>query len=334
MLTAATLLTDDELRRTMPLCSEAKRKLCLPYLQAAMLEFAITSLKRRAAFLPQLAHESAQLRYFEEIASGAAYEGRRDLGNTQPGDGRRYKGRGPIQLTGRANYRLFGQLLGVPLEADPELAATPEVGFRIAALYWQRHGLNQLADALTLTLNRRDEETTKEITRRINGGLNGFADRMIYFRRTVRILSEREDAVSPQNFAEIDGALEEAHEHAQGLRPDLKTTVIAKADDADLQLRAPAASFAPQSSPTDLLDKLPDVDASTVKDKAVAVFDHSKFKLTRVGGYFYAAFEAREFWKLALAALVVLLVAETLFHFRARLSPLARRLFGKVKLDQ
>ena len=72
-----------------------------------------------------------RLRYFEEIASGAAYEGRTDLGNTQPGDGKRYKGRGPIQLTGRSNYRSAGIALGLPLEESPELVTFPSAGFKV-----------------------------------------------------------------------------------------------------------------------------------------------------------------------------------------------------------
>jgi hypothetical protein len=108
------------------------------------------------------------------------YEGRRDLGNTQPGDGKRFKGRGPIQVTGRANYRKYGAKLSLNLEANPELAATPEVGFRIAGLYWADRGLNALADL-------RDFKT---ITRRINGGLNGFADRQRYYERALLVLGQ------------------------------------------------------------------------------------------------------------------------------------------------
>ncbi len=79
-------------------------------------------------FLAQLAHETGNFRYMEEIASGAAYEGRKDLGNTQAGDGKRFKGRGPIQLTGRANHRKYGQQLGIDFENNPEIVALPSVG--------------------------------------------------------------------------------------------------------------------------------------------------------------------------------------------------------------
>jgi putative chitinase len=126
---------------------------------------------RLAHFMAQLVHESGSFKYMEEIwgptPAQRRYEGRADLGNTQPGDGFRFKGRGPIQLTGRANYRVFGRKIGVDLERHPEIAAVPSVGLWTALEYWKDRNLNSLAD-------RDDVET---ITRRINGGLNGFADR-------------------------------------------------------------------------------------------------------------------------------------------------------------
>jgi len=178
------MITDDELRQVMPNCAAGKRADYLPFIQQAMQEFEITNYWRETAFLAQLAHESAELRYMEEIASGAAYEGRRDLGNTQPGDGKRYKGRGPIQLTGRANYQKFGDLLGLDLINDPTIAATKEVGFRIAGLFWKSHGLNELAD----------QQKFETITRRINGGLNGQADRVMYYERAKKVLSKDDSA--------------------------------------------------------------------------------------------------------------------------------------------
>lgn len=133
---------------------------------------------RLAAFLAQLAHESAQFRYMEEIASGAAYEGRKDLGNTQKGDGIKYKGRGPIQLTGRANYRRAGQDLKLALEEMPQIVATPSVGLLVAGWYWKLHGLNFLADA----------KEFDRITKKINGGYNGKADRDSYYKKAVAVL--------------------------------------------------------------------------------------------------------------------------------------------------
>ena len=180
------MLTDDELRQIMPNCPAAKRADYLPFIQQAMEEFGITTFLREAAFLAQLAHESAELRFMEEIASGAAYEGRVNLGNTQPGDGKRFKGRGPIQLTGRANYTRYGQLLGLDLVNNPTIAATKEVGFRIAGQFWKLNGLNELADQQRFT----------DITRRINGGINGLPDRVKYYERAKRVLSV-DDGTAP-----------------------------------------------------------------------------------------------------------------------------------------
>lgn len=160
-----------------------------PRAEKAMVEQSITTQARARDFLAQVLHESGGLRFFEEIASGAAYEGRADLGNTHPGDGRRYKGRGPIQLTGRANYRWAGKLLHLPLEARPELAAQHAIGWRIAALYWKSHGLNQLAD----------QGQFVTITRRINGGTNGLADRLRY-RQLVGAVDCRPTQPDPLRF--------------------------------------------------------------------------------------------------------------------------------------
>jgi putative chitinase len=176
-----TVLTDVALRQIMPRLGPSGSKLYAPFLQRAMEEFGIDTPARAAAFLAQLAHESGQLRFMEEIwgptPAQRRYEPRSRLaarlGNAQPGDGKRFKGRGPIQLTGRANYGRYGTALGIDLTANPELAATKEVGFRIAGLFWKRNGLNQLADA----------QRFKAITRRINGGFNGLADRLEFYRR-------------------------------------------------------------------------------------------------------------------------------------------------------
>ncbi|WP_414641263.1 LysM peptidoglycan-binding domain-containing protein [Archangium sp.] len=168
-----------QLRKIMPNLSAAKAEQYLPHLNKAMAEAGINTPKRQAAFVAQLAHESGEFRYMEEIASGAAYEGRKDLGNTQPGDGKRFKGRGPIQLTGRANYTAAGKALGLDLVNNPKSAATPEVGFRTAAWFWNTRNLNSYADAGNF----------KEITRRINGGYNGLADRQKYYARALDVLT-------------------------------------------------------------------------------------------------------------------------------------------------
>jgi putative chitinase len=125
---------------------------------------------RQAHFLSQLAHESAGFRTTTEFASGKAYEGRKDLGNTQPGDGVRFKGRGLIQVTGRANYAQMGKLLGQDFVADPKLAAAFPWAALTAAEYWKSRNINRSAD----------KDDVRSVTRLINGGFNGLDDRIKY----------------------------------------------------------------------------------------------------------------------------------------------------------
>jgi len=135
--------------------------------------YSINTRLRWCHFVAQLSHESDSFATTVEYASGAAYEGRKDLGNTQPGDGRRYKGRGLIQCTGRANYRAFTQWMRARDPSCPDFEQTPDVvatfpwALHSAVWYWTTRGLNAFADA--------DDVDT--ITRRINGGTNGLADR-------------------------------------------------------------------------------------------------------------------------------------------------------------
>jgi predicted chitinase len=169
---AAGLATVVTVKKALPRASVTRIAKLLPDLTAAMDMAQIDTPLRVAAFLAQLGTESGDLAYFEEIASGDAYEGRcKDLGNCQPGDGRRFKGRGPIQLTGRGNYRKFtqevGSKYGVDFEKNPELVAEPKWGFMAAAWFWNMRKLNTFAD----------KGDFQAITYRINGGCNGADDR-------------------------------------------------------------------------------------------------------------------------------------------------------------
>lgn len=147
-------------------------------------EFDINTRLRIAHFLAQTCHESAGFRTTEEFASGIKYENRRDLGNVQPGDGPRYKGRGLLQLTGRANYRTVGDLIGVDLEGNPERAAEPEISLRIACVYWQRRKINGPCD--------RDDIVT--VTKRVNGGLNGLPERRAFLKKAKDAIAQLEEA--------------------------------------------------------------------------------------------------------------------------------------------
>ncbi|MNK92595.1 Chitinase class I [compost metagenome] len=162
----------------MPLAGR-RATLFLAPLNAAMAEFSIDTPLRRASFLAQVGHESGQLRYVRELASGAAYEGRADLGNVIAGDGMRFKGRGLLQVTGRANYAACGVSLGLDLLASPQLLEQTVFACRSAGWFWQSRGLNRLADA-------GDQE---QVTRRINGGVNGLAERLALFQAARKVLT-------------------------------------------------------------------------------------------------------------------------------------------------
>ncbi|KOX66778.1 chitinase [Pseudomonas psychrophila] len=152
-------------------------------LKAAMGHYQIVGAKRVAAFIAQIGHESGQLKYVKEIwgptAAQAKYEGRKDLGNTVVGDGSKYRGRGLIQITGRANYMACGEGLGLDLIKQPELLEKPQHACMSAAWFWATKGLNTLADAGQFD----------NITQRINGGQNGAADRQALYSRALKVLA-------------------------------------------------------------------------------------------------------------------------------------------------
>ena len=154
-----------------------------PVLNTAMNRYQIVGAKRVAAFIAQIGHESGQLKYVKEIwgptAAQARYEGRADLGNTQPGDGSKFRGRGLIQITGRANYKACGEALGLDLIRQPELLEKPQHACMSAAWFWASRGLNTLADTGQFYT----------FTRRINGGQNGAADRQALYDSALKVLA-------------------------------------------------------------------------------------------------------------------------------------------------
>ena len=155
----------------------------VPVLNAAMGHYQIVGAKRVAAFIAQIGHESGQLKYVKEIwgptKAQAKYEGRADLGNTVKGDGSKYRGRGLIQITGRANYAECGEALGLDLINHPELLEKPQHACMSAAWFWASRGLNTLADAGSFS----------KITSRINGGQNGAVDRQALYTRALKVLA-------------------------------------------------------------------------------------------------------------------------------------------------
>lgn len=154
------------------------------HVRAACLEFSVVGPVRIAAFLAQVGHESGGFVYTREIwgptAAQQRYEGRTDLGNTQRGDGFRFRGRGLIQITGRDNYQRAAAGLGVDVVADPQLLEERALAARSAAWWWATHGCNQLADGGDFVA----------LTRRINGGTNGLADRKARWERAKKAIAE------------------------------------------------------------------------------------------------------------------------------------------------
>jgi putative chitinase len=163
----------------------------VPVLDETFTRYEISTPVRQLCFLAQVSHESGGFFYTEELASGAAYEGRKDLGNIEPGDGEKYKGRGLIQVTGRNNYHAVGQSLQQDFINNPSLLGGKNIDFctpeqiRYATLsagwFWNKTALNQLADHIDLHApvdQGANLEAFKEITRKINGGYNGLPDRL------------------------------------------------------------------------------------------------------------------------------------------------------------
>ena len=177
-----------------------------PGFNEAMVAAGVTTVRRAAMWCAQLGHESVGLRYMREIwgptPAQRGYEGRVDLGNTRPGDGKRFMGRGPIQVTGRHNYTSLSQwahkegLVPTPtfFVDNPTELEKPRHGFLGAVWYWTtQRPLNQLSDAGDLT----------GATRAINGGTNGINDRRARYNRALAL----GEALLPERFSTVEKVL-------------------------------------------------------------------------------------------------------------------------------
>lgn len=175
-------ITEQQLLQILPNAGR-QAGVFVPVLNASMGKYGIVTRLRIAAFIAQIGHESGQLRYVREVwgptAAQAGYEGRADLGNTLKGDGSKYRGRGLIQITGRANYSACGEALGLDLVSKPELLELPQHAAMSAAWFWSTRGLSALAD-------RKD---FAKITKRINGGLTGEAARQALYDKALKVLA-------------------------------------------------------------------------------------------------------------------------------------------------
>lgn len=180
-------ITQQQLLQILPNAG-AKAGVFAPVLNTAMQRFQIVGAKRVAAFIAQIGHESGQLRYVREIwgptDTQRGYEGRKDLGNTVAGDGRKFCGRGLIQVTGRANYAACGEALGLDMINHPELLELPQHACMSAAWWWATHGLNTLADA-------GDNANIGSIinTGRLGRKPNGAAERQVFYEKALKVLA-------------------------------------------------------------------------------------------------------------------------------------------------
>ena len=179
-------ITQQQLQQILPNAGQTAG-VFVPVLNTAMVRFQIIGTKRVAAFIAQIGHESGQFRYVRELGSDQ-YLSKYDtgslakrLGNTPEadGDGQKYRGRGLIQITGRANYIACGEALALDLINQPELLEKPQHACMSAAWFWASRGLNTLADAGQFD----------KITQRINGGQNGAADRQALYARALKVLA-------------------------------------------------------------------------------------------------------------------------------------------------
>ena len=173
--------------------------------------YGINTTLREAHFWAQAAHETGGFKFLREIwgptPAQQKYEGRKDLGNVEPGDGRRFAGRGIFQLTGRANYAHYGKLLDLDLVADPELAADPVVSLRIACEYWKSRKINACADA----------DDVVAVTRKINGGTNGIADRRVCLATAKKMWADNNDTIDVPVAPKPEKSIVESKQATGGL---------------------------------------------------------------------------------------------------------------------
>lgn len=192
------MITSEQLKAIIPLAKRATIATFSLPLNIYMPKYGIVSARQEAAFIAQLAHESMSFRYVREIASGKKYEGRKDLGNTYPGDGVKFKGRGLIQLTGRSNYRDVSLALfkDLRLLTTPDILAQPKYAVQSACWFWQSRGLSEIADAppdkryLIIRIKKPKLVLTPfdYICYRVNGGFNGIDERREFYARACKVL--------------------------------------------------------------------------------------------------------------------------------------------------
>lgn len=187
-------MTQEQFKIIVPNISESNLQIYLPLLNDTLDKYQINTIERKACFIAQIAHESGSFKHTQELASGEAYEGRMDLGNIYPGNGIKFKGHGLIQITGRANHRLCSLFLykDERLLNNPLLITVPPDSLLSAYWFWNEYKhLNEICD--------RPDDWTHEwrgeiynkfqwLTIKINGGLNGYNDRLEFYQKAIKVL--------------------------------------------------------------------------------------------------------------------------------------------------
>ena len=201
-------------------------------LESAMKEQGITNAKEQAAFMAQMDHETGGFKHMNELGGGKKYEGRKDLGNTQEGDGDKFKGRGYVQLTGRHNYEKYGKMVGADLINNPDSAAQPDLAAKIAIAYWK----STKSDGKSLG-EQAQAGNFDAVTRGINGGVNGKSDRDAKFQG----YSQQYSAVTPttQSSYKVNKVASAA--------PDTTAAAAATTATSSVPSPNPVANVAPDS---------------------------------------------------------------------------------------
>lgn len=330
-------LTDQQFRLICPTLPSARRAALLAHLNAAMERFGITSKFRVAAFISNLLHESRGLTHFVESLNYSAprlravwpkrfptlasahpyahneralaakvYGGR--MGNVTAADAFNFRGHGGIQRTGRKAYERAEAALGIPCISQPDLLAQPQYAFLSDALFWSDSRLNQLADCLTGRRNASEMKTLTAICKRINGGTNGLAERVVFYRRTLAVLEQAPSAAVAG--AHLDQAIAQ-----NPLIPTPETHSQKKidAESARPSSRVAAEEVKEQSHATSLIDVAEATPASMMKATATSIWSRTGGRVVQLLGVVYAALQAGSFVAWGGAAVVVIALVVLLY---------------------
>jgi putative chitinase len=310
------MITDEEFRLMCPALPSAKRAEILPALNAAMDRYGVSSdAHDTAAFLANVMKESESFQYSHEIwgptPTQEHYEFRHDLGNTQPGDGHRYMGRGYIETTGRKNYSDISRELGVDFVAQPELLEQPKYAALSAAFFWKSHGCEGLAACLTGRRDASEQKTLQAICHRVNGGYNGLSERVAFYWRCLAVLNQHPSAVLAASHLK----------QAIAANPVIPTPETHTPEQIAAETQSPtpevaAAEVREQAGATSFIDIAEATPPSVVKATARPVLSTASSKAAAGGAWFLASVKVGEYATWAALALVAAAVAYLVVAYR------------------